>query len=931
MENQKTFIKSLETSNGVLLRYRQNDKIHLEEIPFQNYVFVKKDDFRKIAQKIKYYSDKATTYHAKNGEFVKIYLKDNFNRYYMKRNIESMGVETFEGDISASKRYMIDYGDKYDFKNFKVLWLDFETDDRGTFDKDDRGNVVAGKKQILSCAIENENEDKWYFSNENPDDEKADSEYKMILDILQVLMKYDVVAAWNGQGFDFPYLRQRMDFHEQTRNINFNDVFNLKLINKIDELEKYKKYDWNKHDSYSLENVSRDELDDGKIDFSDDVSAGKGRFYQLFKENPAKFKEYNMKDVTLMKRLDDKLRFYKTHKATCDVTKCTAEEAMFVSQLADGGLLRLNHKKNYICKSKPNNEELDYRQTIHIGGGFIAAKPGLYHDVHLFDFKSHYPLVMMTFNISQETFVKSMPVDLFEIAEQFSKEEFGFMKLVQDEVDGKELVKFIKEHSLNPKDIMWKFIDLYSGDKAKRYSKQHDLVWTPADFNCDGGKWKFHPHRFYSKEYGSLPQYVFDAMTERDKGKYYIAQKIKENKDFKKTSEHEVLKLQDIALKIIANGAYGFTGLKSSRFFDYHVADAITTTARWIIKKTMLFSEKQGLKVVYNHTDSCYVINESFKEEISTLKFKYYDFYQNELFKDFAKHKKFKFKNAHTGELEEHDYYCIFEQDSSIDAMIPTGNARYYKLSNGKVSSVGGAMRKNDTNKLAAELQEKICYDIMTKTIDLDKWLLDLQTWKDTCFGNKLELKHLVFQKQYSRHYSTFGQPMMDSFGVQKKTKDGKLRFAPIPVQAKLVKRMVEDMNSKLEVGDMIKYIIGKPQLTDYVSNSRKKVERQQFLDLKSFATDEKLSLVQFKELLDGNNCLYRECHESTQRGITIEEYQNGDEYDSAKYWDRIITPVVEIMKTVYPRECIEKFGHIWNMTEKQIEKSLDKLDLDED
>ena len=65
-----------------------------------------------------------------------------------------------------------------------------------------------------------------------------------------------------------------------------------------------------------------------------------------------------------MKRIDEKYNFYDVHKTTCETTKCISEDPMYVSHLADTNLLRLNHEKNYVCKSKPSKNELEKRKKI---------------------------------------------------------------------------------------------------------------------------------------------------------------------------------------------------------------------------------------------------------------------------------------------------------------------------------------------------------------------------------------------------------------------------------------------------------------------------------------------------------------------------------------------------------------------------------------
>ena len=44
----KTFIKAAEKEHSVLVRYRENDEVKVEDILFRNYIFIKKEDFSMI-------------------------------------------------------------------------------------------------------------------------------------------------------------------------------------------------------------------------------------------------------------------------------------------------------------------------------------------------------------------------------------------------------------------------------------------------------------------------------------------------------------------------------------------------------------------------------------------------------------------------------------------------------------------------------------------------------------------------------------------------------------------------------------------------------------------------------------------------------------------------------------------------------------------
>jgi DNA polymerase elongation subunit (family B) len=927
-------------------------------------MFIRYEDFemlRKNEWLWKYLNDrckKASEYQATNGLFVKLYLKNNDDRYYFHSTLLKNGIKTFEGDINAWKRWILNEGPKYDFSQFQVLYLDIETDDRGSFDKDEMGTVIAGKKQILSVALEDQSGKQYYIRNENCDNENADEEYNLIIQMLEVISKYDVISAWNGNRFDFPFIKQRIDFHiSKGRAIPFD----LKLINKIDEMEKYKKYSWTKHERFALERVATDTVGEGKVNYSDEVGSGRGKFYELWKNHADKLKEYNLKDVTLMRLIDEKFKMYQTHFAVTEATKSTPEDAMYTSHVADNGLIRLNHGDFFICDSKPDKNEMEQREKIQIGGGFtFCYKPGFHKNIEVFDFKSHYPLVSMTFNISKETWVKNMFVDWEEVEQKLGHAKMILLQAMHEHRVENKIKKYLKEnHSMDVTeqdmiDVMFEFTDKYDGIKAREIAIAENLVYTPCDINRDTIGWVMHPHRFYIHKKGSLPKYVENAVVTRDKSKYIFAQK-NEDPKFYKSEEYFSMLYRDVALKIVANGAYGFTGLKSARFFDYNVADAITTVARWITKKSIIFARKQGYGTIQGDTDSVFLENISFTgtvHDINILFYKYYD----EMFAGFNIPGEYQIKNVEKwsnktmGKPYEHlpdfctkKYYCLFEHEKTFTAFISVAKKRYYLLQQGHVKSVGGAFIKNDTNPLAKKLQKELCADILMEKFDSNAWYDKVASYKKQCFDNELDTEYLVFSKVYAKPMSDYGGPMVDENGQQRLTKDGEPRYKSVPCQIEMIKRLDAEGKWDGEVGDLIKFIIGKPLLIN-MSILREKSLRKKHGDAKidallqsiknSKSSKAKLTETDFNDAVAIATSLgaqFRFDYESKQRGITIDEYKAGEHYDQATYWGRICTPLIEILNAVDKKVCYEEFGDLWGLSEKQIQKIIESFEEDND
>lgn len=917
MVTKTTFVKAIETPKGILIKTRKNnDEFNIEHIDFQNYFFVSIEDFLENKKLISNFSNNVTRYTAINGEFAKIYLNDNTKRNFLKYKLEVKGYKTYEADINVNKRYLIDKFENHEFGDVKILWYDIETDDRGDFLKDENNVVISNGKQILSIALEDEDGNKFYFYNKNPDNIEASEELEMLKKAFDVMKDYDLITAWNGNSFDRPYIEQRLSFHKNEFLIN-----EFRLLIHLDEMIKYKTLTFTKHDSYSLEKVANDLLSDGKIDFSDDVQKGNGRFYELFKTNPEKFKEYNLKDVELMKKIDEKTRQFYMAKNISKITKTPIESFMFNSHILDLVLTRKNKSQNRIVDSKPTKFELEDRYKDVVGGGYtFCYTNGLYKNVKVRDYKSHYPLTMMTFNISKETYVSLKWPVLEEVKEHFTSDEYKLLTYIKKQsIDfvNRKITAKQKSVNINRKfkelfdnidideklnKLMFTFVDKYNGIEANKHAKQQNLIVTPADINKDVPGWSFHPHRYFSKTQGILSGYVKYCVETRDKLKLEKKRKAETNLNYEGSDEQKSDWYHEVVVKLLANSAFGYSGLRISRYYDWNIADTITTAARWITKKSILFCNKLNVTVTSGDTDSIFVEDSNWNGTDYDLDVEFYKYYTNEMFNIFnLPEDRFEFIDLETKQIRKHHYYCIFEHEKTFDSLIIIAKKRYYFLMNDKVDTMGGTFKKTDTNPLAAKLQKELCEDLLRFKYNNSFWKNKLLKIKNDCFNFKLDAEYLTYKNIYTKHHSAYGQAMLDSSGNHKTTANGKLRYAPVPAQIRLAKRLEEE-GKEIQLGDMIIYIIGEPLAIGLKPSSRKKAERELFFKLYI----ENDSIEENIQRMKQNNCEYTIVYDSKQRAITVDEYKRGVKYDTHTYWSNIISPVKEILN-VTDKELYDK------------------------
>ena len=81
-----------------------------------------------------------------------------------------------------------------------------------------------------------------------------------------------------------------------------NQYYGIIGVSILDYIDLYKKYTYKNRESYRLDYIGQVELGMGKI--TDDAVAG----YNLYKTDYQKFIEYNIKDVEIVKKLDDKMK-----------------------------------------------------------------------------------------------------------------------------------------------------------------------------------------------------------------------------------------------------------------------------------------------------------------------------------------------------------------------------------------------------------------------------------------------------------------------------------------------------------------------------------------------------------------------------------------------------------------------------------------------
>jgi DNA polymerase elongation subunit (family B) len=370
-------------------------------------------------------SNKKTKYKTLEGNYVESVQPGTVRecRNFIK-NYE--GVENFK--IYGNDRYIYQYISekypeeeiKFDTNKIKISTIDIEVASENGFP-----DVESAAEEILLITIQDYATKKiitWgrgSFNNkqENVTYKGFRTERELLNSFIDWWMIEDntpeVVTGWNSEGYDIPYLVRRIDRilgeklmkrlspwglvtlregmdHYDNRRITYD----IGGITQLDYLNLYKKFTYKAQESYRLDYIASVELGQKKLDHSEFDT-----FKEFYTNGWQKFCEYNIIDVELVDRLEDKMKLIELA-----ITMAYDAKANYVdvfSQVRMWDTIIYNHLKKRNIAIPPR--ERSDKNSKYAGAYVKEPVPGMYDWVLSLDLNSMYPHLIMMFNLSPET------------------------------------------------------------------------------------------------------------------------------------------------------------------------------------------------------------------------------------------------------------------------------------------------------------------------------------------------------------------------------------------------------------------------------------------------------------------------------------------------------------------------------------------------
>jgi len=559
--------------NSLLLRYVNNGQAFKSKVPYRPTLFVP--------------AKEASDWNTLEGKPVSPTKFESIKEgmEYVERYKDVEGF-TFYGQTQFQYQYITETYPKtiqWDKDLIKMFSIDIETATENGFP-----NISEANEEVLLITIkDNHHKQIVTFGSRPYMTDRKDVKYMQCTDESNLLKTFvvfwsnnypDVVTGWNINGFDIPYLVNRIRLvlgDEYVKRMSPWGIVNDKKayvgggtsiqsysfvgISVLDYMDLYKKFTYTNQESYALNYIASVELNKKKLENPED------NFKDFYTKHWKTFVDYNIHDTELVDMLEDKMKLIELIYTLAYSSKINYEDVFSPVRMWDAIIFNYLYERKIAIPLKEENGKSEVFEGAYVKDPIV----GPHKWVASFDLNSLYPHLIMQYNMSPETLTDTR---------------------IDTTVD-----KLLTKTPMN----------------------------VPVGLSTSGNGW------CYTKDKkGFLPALMEEMYNNRSKFKKQMLkaeQEYEHNKDPQLVKDISRLKNLQMAMKIALNSAYGAIGNKYFRYYDLRIAEGITLSGqlsiRWMANKLNDFMNKT-LKtedqdyVIAIDTDSIYLTLEDLVEKV---------------------------------------------------------------------------------------------------------------------------------------------------------------------------------------------------------------------------------------------------------------------------------------------------------------------------
>lgn len=565
-----------------------------------------------------------------------------------------------------------------------------------------------------------------------------DEERGLLEALVNVLAQYDQVCAWHGgdmredsDGYDFPMILAR----SERRGLRVD----WRRWLWLDDLAWFRKSNVTASESgdekasFSLDSVARAVLGEGegKLEGVDGSMA-----WDLWCRDPDLLVEYCLRDTTRLRLIEQKKGYLAVFDQLANACGCFADNV---------GAKPVQHVEAFALRVAAANDVRLRSNWRNEGGskfeGAYVQKPtmtGLLRNVHVFDFSGMYPSIMQTWNLSPET---HRP----DLAPAGSAGRPSYLA----HVEGSAAV------AVRPPGVC-----VAPGTGEAFAVEPRGVLVLVVD------------------EIRRLRKFYDDLKASLTPG----------------TPEWKEADCRTTLYKQLVNGVFGVTGCFWSRLYVRALAESITTTGGFLIKRTMSEGESWSIVSIYGDTDSGFALG------VDEDRFRaYVEWCNKELYP----------RIANDCGCARNELKLAYEKEFEVLILVGkkryAGRYRHYKGKRANASSKpeikGLEFKRGDTARLCRRFQERVIIDLLAtpehpEFLERDHYVNLVLEERERVLNGELERGDFVLSKRLSKDPASY---------ARKKKIDGE--DAAEHAHVAVAKRMAE-LGMEAGEGTRIEYVV---------------------------------------------------------------------------------------------------------------------------
>ena len=451
----------------------------------------------------------------------------------------------------------------------------------------------------------------------------CNTEHEMLELFLSLIDDADIFSGWNSEGFDIPYMVNRITrimgkdhnrawclwnhFPKAREYEKFGKTaVTYDFVGRVhlDYLELYQKYTYHELHTYRLDYVGEIELGERKVQYD-------GTLDQLYHNDFEKFIAYNRQDVMLLVKMDKKLQYIDLVNVLAHANTVLLRTTMGAVAVTDQAVINEAHSRGLVVPDRVRGKEGETQAA----GAYVAyPKKGLHEWIGSMDLNSLYPSVIRALNMSPETVVGHIRPEATD--KLIFKRMKGEKKTFADAWNG--MFGTLEYNMVMNQEITPITVDFEDGSSSTlSASEVYDLVFNSGKRMTISANGTI----FTLDKQGIIPGLLARWYAERkqlqaEMRKY--AKMADEATDPEEKAEYkrqaDFYDQRQLIKKILLNSLYGAIGNPGSRWYDPRVAQSTTLSGRCIVKHMQSKINEiiagdynhLGISCIYGDTDSAY-------------------------------------------------------------------------------------------------------------------------------------------------------------------------------------------------------------------------------------------------------------------------------------------------------------------------------------